>query len=119
MWVHGEFERDGARQLKQLPATSLDGNGLGDNRRPRRQHRLKPPSALAQRQRPKVGTIQRQQIERDVGRPPRAAEEVIKLRTARIVGGDYLAIEDSVMDPEGGRDLLTNRRRDLLAQRIK
>jgi len=99
----------GARQLKQLPATALDENGLRDNRRSRRQHRLKPPSALAQRQRPKVCSIQPQQIERDVGRPPRAAEEVVKLRTARLVGGDHLTIEDSVMDAEGGRDLLTQR----------
>ena len=47
----------------------------------------------------------RHQVEGHVGRPPRAAEEVLELRTAGLVGRDQLAVENGIVHIELAGDL--------------
>jgi hypothetical protein len=60
-------------------------------------------TAAGARQRSQVGTIQPDDIERDIGRRPRAAEEIVKLRSAGFVGSDHLAVNYRIVDVELGR----------------
>jgi hypothetical protein len=47
----------------------------------------------------------RHQVEGHVGRPPRAPEEVLELRTAGLVGRDQLAVENGIVHIELAGDL--------------
>jgi hypothetical protein len=61
---------------------------------------------LAERQRPKVGAIEPENVERHVGGGARAPKEVVELWSAGFVGRDYLSIENSVINVEQGGKLV-------------
>ena len=59
--------------------------------------------------RTEIGTIEPQKVERDVGRPPRASDEVVELRAAGLVGRYDLSAENSLGYLELGRHCLGER----------
>jgi hypothetical protein len=67
------------------------------------------PAALAERQRSQVGTVRARGYQKHVTGAPCAAEKLVELWSAGLVGGDYLAVDNGVVNVEGGRHIVAER----------